>query len=141
MGFLQRLAALFGGRPPQADTRFLPLYVHSRRCNEPIAGRLDLLNEVSAAEDGAEGAVWYARKVFHTSGRGRCFDQVEVELWLDGSKQILRKEVTGGLWLERDEYDRLLQAQASTLEDDTPGGGSASDIDESEKPGGTMNAR
>ncbi len=114
MGFFQRLANLFGGRPSQTSDRFLTFYVLNRRCNEPIAGRLDLLNEISAADE--SDAVWYARKVLHTAGHRRCFDQVEVEFWFDGSKRILRKQVSGGRWLEQDEFERLQQEQADALE-------------------------
>jgi hypothetical protein len=79
------------------------------------------------------------RKVFHTSGRGRCFDQVELSLWLDARKQIVRHEVKGGMWLEPDEYERLRIAQASTLEDDGPRGDTALEIDENEMPGDRTN--
>jgi hypothetical protein len=44
------------------------------------------------------------RKVLHTSGASRCFGQVEVQVWLDGKKQITRHEVQGGRWLTAEEY-------------------------------------
>jgi hypothetical protein len=154
MGFFDRIRSFFSGQPVQE--RYLHVYIYSRRCRDAVAGRIDLMNELSGADvdnasgtlDGAEeaagapaGAVWFVRKVFTTSGRDRCFDNVELRLWLDGNKQVLRHEVDGGMWLERDEYERLERARASTLEDDNPGGGSASDIDETEKPGGNPNPR
>jgi hypothetical protein len=150
MGFFDKLRSIFGGAP--ATERYLHVYVYSNRCRSALAGRIDTMNELSPADvdtaasaeaDGGSGAPsdakWYVRKVFSTDGRDRCFDNVEVRVWLDGNKRIIHYEVTGGLWLEYDEYERLEVAQASTLEDDTPGGGSASDIDETEKPGGTHN--
>lgn len=111
MGFLKRLGDLFAGKPPLSQNRFLPLYVYSRRCREPIKGQLDLMNELSAADE--SDAVWYARKVLHSSGKGRCFDQVEVELWLDGNHKPLRHEVTGGRWLSAAEYDEALAEVAA----------------------------
>ena len=51
MSLFQRIANLFRGGGGGGDNRFLPIYVLSRRCNEPIAGQLDLLNELSLAED------------------------------------------------------------------------------------------
>jgi hypothetical protein len=134
MGFFQRL---FGFGAPRADTRHLPVYVYSQRCAEAIVGSVDLMNELSAGEEGGEP--WFVRKVFHTSGRGRCFDQVELSLWLDARKQIVRHEVKGGMWLEPDEYERLRIAQASTLEDDGPRGDTALEIDENEMPGDRTN--
>lgn len=121
MGFLQKLRALFGGAPSSGE-RYMPVYLYSRRCNEAIAGRVDLMNEISAADadnaapgEGDEGipsgAVFFVRKVLDTSGRGRCFDSVEVRLWLDGSKRVLRHEVERGRWLEPDEYHQLEAAR------------------------------
>ncbi len=135
MGFFKRL---FGFNAPKADTRHLPVYVYSTRCAEPIVGSVDLFNELSAGEEGGEP--WFVRKVLHTSGQGRCFDQVELSLWLDKDKRIARHAVKGGIWLEPDEYERMHKAQGNTFEDDSPGGGAASDRDEREKPGGNQNS-
>lgn len=136
MGFIQRL---FGFGAPKADTRHLPIYVYSRRCAEAIAGSVDLFNELSANEEGSEP--WFVRKVLHTSGRDRCFDQVELSLWLDAKKNVVRHEVKGGIWLEPDEYARLRKATTSTLEDDEPRGDTALEIDETEMPGDNPNWR
>lgn len=121
MGFFRRL---FGMDSAKADNRFYHFYVHSQRCNEPLAGKFDTMNELSVSEDA--DAEWYARKVMQTSGNHRCFDQIEVEVWFDAKKVPVRHQISGGLWLERDEYDRLIKARASTLVDDTPG--SAADV-------------
>jgi len=107
MSLFQRIANLFTGGGGGSDGRFLPVYVLSRRCNEPIAGQLDLLNELSLADD-EEDAAYYGRKVLHTSGERRCFDQVEVLLWFSSNKQLLRQEVTGGRWLDLEEYEQEL---------------------------------
>ncbi len=136
MGFFQRL---FGFGAPKVDARHLHIYVYSQRCAEGIAGSVDLFNELSAGEEGGEP--WFVRKVLHTAGRGRCFDQVEVSLWLNARKQVVRHEVKGGMWLEPDEYERLRVARASTLEDDSPRGETALEIDETEMPGDNPNGR
>jgi hypothetical protein len=137
MGFFQRFTSIFRGST-RPTSRHLPVYVYSQRCAEAIAGQIDLMNELSAGGDGEDP--WFVRKVLHTSGSGRCFDHVDVSIWLDANKQITRHEVVHGMWLEPDEYDRLVVARASTLQDDRPGGGSASIIDETEKPGGNPNS-
>lgn len=108
MGLFQRIASFFSGAPPKADSRFLPVYLYSNRCREPIAGRFDLMNDPSAAEEG-EGL--YARKVFHTSGKGRCFGEVEVQIWLDAKRALVRHEVTGGRWLTAEEYANSVAEQ------------------------------
>ena len=102
MGLFSRIAALFTGKAPGGSDRYLPIYVIDHRCHEPIAGQIDLQNELSLADD--EGGGYFVRKVLHTSGERRCFGQVEVQLWLDGKKQITKHEVQGGRWLSADEY-------------------------------------
>ncbi|MEZ4860316.1 MAG: hypothetical protein R3C14_03385 [Caldilineaceae bacterium] len=102
MNFLQRIAQLFRGGAGGGGDRHFPIYVMSRRCREPLAGQVDMLNELSVVEE--DDAAYYTRKVLHTAGQQRCFDQVEVLLWFDGNKQLLRQEVWGGSWLEADAY-------------------------------------
>lgn len=100
MSFFSRLADLFrGGRPAE---RMLPIYVYSRRCREAVAGTVDLFNEVSQPDEGDHA--YYVRKVLHTSGRNRCFDQVEVQVWFDKNKRVAHHEVEGGRWLTEEEY-------------------------------------
>ena len=97
MNFFKRL---FGGGSRSSSDRFMPLYVFSHRCREPIEGKLDLMNELSLADEGG----YYVRKVLHTSGQKRCFSEVEVELWFDKNKRLTNQEVQGGRWLDEDEY-------------------------------------
>jgi hypothetical protein len=103
MNLLRRLASLFsGGGAPRADKRYLTIYVLSRRCNEPISGQVDLLNELSRAEEG--NYAYYTRKVLHTTGEHRCFSQVEIQLYFNQDKQVVEHEVEGGRWLTSEEY-------------------------------------
>jgi hypothetical protein len=104
MNFFKSLANLFRGAPA-SNQRMLTIYLLSRRCNEPLTGQIDLLNELSQTDDGSSGA-YYARKVFRTSGHNRCFDQVEVELWFNQGKAVVEHQVTGGRWLEPEEYEQ-----------------------------------
>ncbi len=127
MNFLQRIAAFFRGSGGGPSNRYLTVYVLSRRCREPIAGQVDLLNELSLSDDDAYS--YYARKVFHTSGAQRCFGQVEVTLHFDANKRIAHHDVQGGDWLTREEYEAELAAfqarsaaagaQAANADDDS----------------------
>ncbi|GIV78688.1 hypothetical protein FKZ61_007505 [Litorilinea aerophila] len=121
MNLFQRLARLLGGGAGGGqDRRTLTIYVLSHRCNEPIAGNVDLLNELSQAEEGS-GYAYYTRKVLHTSGERRCFDQVEVEIWFDKNKQPIHHEVKGGRWLEEPAYQaELARFQAPPDEPEAP---------------------
>jgi hypothetical protein len=105
VSFFQRLANLFGGGSSSDEDRFLTVYVLSHRCREPIEIRVDMHNEVSRTDDD-DG--FYVRKVIHTSGANRCFDQVELELWLDAKRNVINRDVQGGRWLTEDEYAEAL---------------------------------
>lgn len=124
MSFWERIASLFKGGGSSGN-RLLDIYVLSRRCNEPIAGQVDLFNELSRTEEDG-GDTFYTRKVLHTSGDTRCFDQVEVHLWFNRNKQLAHYDVEGGRWLEREEFDaelaRFHAAQDNSAEQDQSGG-------------------
>ena len=104
MGFFKRIADMIGGNRSD-DNRFVDIYVMSRRCREPITGRVDVMNELSRDDDGKG---YYTRKVLHTTGAKRCFDQVEISLWFNKDKRLADHEVTGGTWLSAEEYDEAL---------------------------------
>jgi hypothetical protein len=115
MSFLSKLFAPFTGKGPSGSDRYLPIYAFSNRCREPIAGQVDLMNETSLDDENQGG--YYVRKVLHTSGKGRCFGEVEFELWLDSKKRIERYEVHGGRWLTAAEYEtEVAEAEAREQE-------------------------
>ena len=66
------------------------------------------MNEISLDDENQGG--YYVRKVLHTSGKDRCFGEVEFEIWLDSKKRIVRQEVHGGRWLSVDEYEAEVAA-------------------------------
>lgn len=103
MSFLKRLANLFSGGRSGAD-RNMPIYALCNRGKEPVSGSVDLFNELSL-DDGDGPDSYYVRKVLHTTGESRNFGQVEVELWFDKNKVLDRYEVSGGRWLEPEEYE------------------------------------
>ena len=109
MNLFQRLLNLFSPGPGTPGRRHLTIYVWSNRCKAAIAGQVDLLNELSLTDD--DDAVYFARKLLSSGGKNRCFDNVEVQLWFDGNKKLVRHEESGGKWLEQTEYERLSQAE------------------------------
>ncbi|MEZ4728834.1 MAG: hypothetical protein R3E79_17005 [Caldilineaceae bacterium] len=118
MNIFKRIANFFQGGGGSSSNRYFPIHVLSRRCREPLVGQVDLLNELSLTEE--DDSTYYTRKVVHTSGRTRCFDQVEVLLWFDKNKQLLRQEVWGGEWLDAEAYERAeADFQARLLEAET----------------------
>ena len=116
MGFLKRLASLFTGGS-RGGTRMFFIYVLSLRCNEPIAASVDMLSELSQSDE--DRTAFFTRKILQGSGKNRCFTQVEVELWFDSNKKLVRHEVSGGRWLSISEYEaELVRFNAPPSEDD-----------------------
>jgi hypothetical protein len=130
MNFLKKL---FGG-PARGDDRLTSIYVMSYRCKEPLEGKVDLFNELSKDDDGKG---YYVRKVLHTSGRDRCFSEVEVQLWFDSKKQVSDHDVSGGRWLTADEYDEELAIFNAPPEEDEE---ADDEIDESGEDTGEKDA-
>ena len=90
MGFLKNL---FSGTPAKPEKRYYVFEVKCNRCGEIIEGRVDLDNDLSLEfEDNRN--VYFGRKVL--VGSGHCFQQIEVELKFDSSRQLLEQQVTGG---------------------------------------------
>jgi hypothetical protein len=85
---------------------------------------VDLLNELSRGEEG--DYAYYTRKVLHTSGEHRCFSQVEIQLYFNQDKQVIRHEVEGGRWLTSEEYSiELARFNAPPAEEDEETGASS----------------
>ncbi len=91
MGFLKKL---FGGGSASSGSDFYTFSVRCDRCGETIEGKVNLNNDLSLDDEGG----YHVRKVL--MGSGRCFQQVEVTLKFDASRQVLEKHVSGGKFVE-----------------------------------------
>jgi hypothetical protein len=88
MGFLKKL---FGGDSAKSEKRYYTFHVKCNRCGEIIEGRVDLDNDLSQND---EGDGYLVRKTL--IGSNRCFQQIEVELEFDPSRQLIEKTIAGG---------------------------------------------
>ena len=91
MGFLKKL---FGGEGASSGSDFYTFNVQCERCGETIEGKVNLSNDLSIDDEGG----YRVRKVL--MGSGHCFQQVEVVLKFDASRQLLDKQVSGGKLVE-----------------------------------------
>jgi hypothetical protein len=90
MGFLKKL---FSGATAKPEKRYYSFQVKCKRCGEIIEGHVDLDNDLSIEfEDNRN--IYFGRKVL--MGSGHCFQQIEVELKFDSSRQLLEQHITGG---------------------------------------------
>ena len=90
MGFLKNL---FSGGSSKSEKRYYTFQVRCNRCGEIIEGRVDLDNDLSLDYEG-DNTVYFVRKGL--IGNNRCFQQIEVELKFDSSRQLMEQNVTGG---------------------------------------------
>ena len=88
MSFIKNL---FGRGSAKPDNRYYVFQVKCKRCGEIIEGRVDLNNDLSL---GDEGDSYIVRKGL--IGANRCFQQIEVELKFDSSRQLSERTITGG---------------------------------------------
>ena len=121
MSLLKRLASLFTGQSG-GNSRNFTVYVLSTRCKEPLSAEVDTLNALSGSDD--SDSVYYTRKVIQSTGKKRCFAQVEVELWFDSGRKLLRHAVSGGRWLTAEEYEAELARFNAPPEEEADADGS-----------------
>ena len=88
MSFLKNI---FSSTPAKPDKKYLTFHVKCNRCGEILEGRVDLDNDLSLND---EGNGYFARKGL--TGSNLCFQQIEVELTFDSSRQMIEKTITGG---------------------------------------------
>ena len=101
MGFLDRLRSAFSGSAPSADRFGYMVYVRCQECGEPIRARVDMRNELSLRDD-ADGYI--VRKTL--IGSQRCYHPVEVTLYFDVDRQLTKREIQGGEFVEAGAYQR-----------------------------------
>ena len=92
MSFLKNL---FTSAPAKPEKHYYTFHVKCKRCSEIIEGRVDLDNDLSLND---EGNGYFARKGL--LGGNLCFQQIEVELTFDSSRQLIDKSITGGTFAE-----------------------------------------
>ena len=92
MGFLKNL---FSSTPDKPEKKYYTFNVKCKRCGEIIEGRVDLDNDLSLND---EGDSYIVRKGL--MGANRCFQQIEVELKFDSTRQLQEKTITGGTFVE-----------------------------------------
>jgi hypothetical protein len=101
MGFLKKLAGIFASDDEEGIHRE---YVRCSRCGEKIAVCVNLGSELTPQFGEGEGA-YYARKGVFGSGKTRCFQKIEVELYFDVEKRLVSRYVTGGEFIAKEAFE------------------------------------
>lgn len=91
-------------QPAGGDRAGQWIYVECERCGEVIKSRVDLAHDLTpeyGPSDRPEG--YFTRKVL--IGSGPCFQQIEVELEYDRNKQLTSRDIQGGSFVSRQDYE------------------------------------
>ena len=83
----------------ESGNRALWVYARCNRCQEALASRVDLVNDLSIADDGG----YVCRKVL--MGNKRCFQQIKVRLYFDGNRTVIDREISGGQFISAEDYE------------------------------------
>ena len=97
MDFLKRL---FGGSGGDVQGNALYVYVKPHRCDDVLELRINLNNDLSLNDTG-DG--YWVRKLASSSNY-KC-NQVEVTLYFDMNRRLQDKEISGGAWVSREDYE------------------------------------
>lgn len=81
----------FASDPAKSGKEHFTFHVKCNRCSETLEGRVDLDNDLSLNDSG-DG--YFVRKGL--MGSNLCFQQIEVELTFDSSRQLIEKSISGG---------------------------------------------
>jgi hypothetical protein len=97
LGFLQKASG------ESEDPMAYWAYARCDKCGESLRARVDLRNELSAEfGETRESTVYVSRKVL--MGSKRCYAPVEVKLTFDARRNLLKRDISGGSFLTREEY-------------------------------------
>ena len=101
MGFVKQLMDFFSR---DTDPHTHREYVRCSRCGEEIAVRINLGGELTPQFGEGEGT-YYVRKGIVGTGKTRCYQTIEVEVYFDRTHQRVSRYITGGEFITKEEYD------------------------------------
>jgi len=98
MGFLEKLASLFGSKSAGGGDDAIHIYVECERCKSKVHVRLDRRHDISLREGGG----YYVRKEIMDS---KCFRLMAAEVTFDSAYRIQSQKVQGGRFLTQAEFE------------------------------------
>lgn len=109
MSFWQRLVSRLLGTTPSVDSTGVVVtqdavwvYLRCEKCGEPIAVRLSKMSAIQREE--SKDYAWFVNKTV-VGSKNRCFNRMELRLEFDTRYRLLRKELTGGTFIPKHEYE------------------------------------
>lgn len=103
MSFLKKIASALSPKGA-GEGEVLWVYARCDKCGEVVKTRIDLRHDLTPNYS-AEGRVadYGLRKVL--IGSQRCFEPIEVELAFDLQRRVISREIIGGQFVSKEEYE------------------------------------
>lgn len=104
MGVLKKIFSQFSSAQ-RDDPNALWIYVQCDRCGEKLRARINTRSELSPDfADSDTATSFHCRKVL--IGSQGCFQQIEVNLKFDSRLKIIDRQISGGKFITRQEYEQ-----------------------------------
>ena len=100
------LRRLFGGGAAPSGDHAIHLYVRCNRCSAPVHVRIDPRNDLVIEYGDDDDASGY--RLVKEIMDSRCFRLMRAEIEYDRSRRELSRQLEGGTFLSKEEYDQLV---------------------------------
>ncbi|MCC7105306.1 MAG: hypothetical protein IT307_09205 [Chloroflexi bacterium] len=114
MGLFDRLKKALGGSEPAERDAGHYFFVRCNHCGDCVRVRLNLATDLQQEfGDNSSGvAGYFVRKIVIDQ---RCFQRIEAHLTFDVRRQELTRDIDGGTFVSREEYEQATaQKQSAT---------------------------
>ena len=103
MSFLKKIASALSSKGGE-EGEGLWVYVRCGKCGETIKTHIDLSHDLTPNySDEGRVTEYVVRKVL--IGSQRCFERIEVELTFDPQRRPISREITGGQFISKEDYE------------------------------------
>ncbi len=99
------LRRLFGSDSAPVPDNAIHLYVRCNRCGAPVHVRVDPRNDLVIEYGDDDDASGY--RLIKEIMDSRCFRLMRAEIEYDRSRRELNRQIEGGTFIGKDEYDHL----------------------------------
>jgi hypothetical protein len=113
---MNMLRRLFGGGQP-SDDGAIHIYVRCNRCGSPVHVRVDPRNDLAPEYGDEDDAAGY--KLTKEIMDSRCFRLMRAEIDYDRSRRETHRQIDGGTFISKEEYDQLVAQNAPERHSDS----------------------
>lgn len=115
MGFLKRIFGGDKGAKPYVDEKGIYFYVQCNKCGSRVRVRADKEYDLQRIEG---GYAWHKTIV-----DSKCFQRMQAVVQFDSRHNVTSREIEGGRYLTKDEYDALEKPNVTQSTDESRGFG------------------